>query len=78
MGHRLKKWNIPYLDSKVKLDDKIAWINQFNKSNRVFNKENWKNAGRKKRENEMIDDIYVQELLTEMINYKDIIKEDKK
>ena len=78
MGHRLKKWNIPYLDSKVKLDDKIAWINQFNKSNRMFNKENWKNAGRKKRENEMIDDIYVQELLTEMINYKDIIKEDKK
>lgn len=47
MLYRNGKISIPYLDnSKISVEKKCEWINRFNGSNKVFSRDNWKNARR--------------------------------
>lgn len=69
MGYRLGYWDIPHLRSLETVKDKVAWIQLFNKSDRAFSVNTWKNCGRKNRSSQMIHKYYVEDLLTEMQNY---------
>ena len=69
MGHRLGFWNIPALsDASKKVEEKIAWVNKFNTSNKKFTISTWKNCRRPDRASQMIDEADCRELLERMIN----------
>lgn len=71
MGYRLGNWDIPYLNKGLSVDDRIAWINKFNKSKKVFTYSDWKNCGRHNRQSQMIDSSLLIDTLTEMQKYKE-------
>lgn len=67
MGHRLGVWTIPALDDdSLTVEEKCAWINQFNTSKRVFKESSWKNAGKQNRQTQMLDRAEVDDLLMDM------------
>lgn len=67
MGHRLGVWTIPELGREdTKVDDKLAWINDFNASKRRFKESDWKNCRRQDRQSQMLDRDEVDDLLKAM------------
>ena len=66
MGHRAGKWIIPGLE-KGSVEEKCNWINQFNKSKKQFNANDWKNARRPDRQTNMLPEEFLSELLQRMI-----------
>lgn len=68
MGHRAGKWTIPGLETG-NVEEKCDWINQFNKSKKKFNVNDWKNARRPDRQANMLPKEFLSELLKEMMCY---------
>lgn len=67
MGHRLGFWNIPALsDPEKTVDEKVAWINQFNTSSKKFTTSSWKNCRRPDRISQMVSEDDCRELLEQM------------
>lgn len=64
MGYRNKMFSIPYLDNpNLTVEEKCAWINRFNSSEKAFTASDWKNARRPDRVSSMLP----QELLGSLI-----------
>lgn len=64
MGYRNKMISIPYLDNPgLTVEEKCAWINRFNSSEKAFTASDWKNARRPDRVSSMLP----QELLGSLI-----------
>ena len=60
-------WTIPALDDpNLTVAEKCDWINSFNFCDEQFTKENWKNCGRKDRENSMVPVDFLKSMLNEM------------
>lgn len=67
MGYRLGLWDIPYLNTEgLTVKDKIAWINQFNKSKKKFTENTWKDCRKQNRASQMLDRTLIVEVLTAM------------
>ncbi|MDO4891552.1 MAG: hypothetical protein Q3963_09305, partial [Coriobacteriaceae bacterium] len=60
------EWYIPYLDGNHSVDEKIAFVNAFNKSTRTFKRTDWDNACKKARENSILPLSACQDKLDEM------------
>ena len=71
LGYRAGMWDIPYLSNKkISLNDKIQWINSFNSStNHPYTKNEWKKAGEKSRQKNIMSYEEVKPLLSRMQNY---------
>ena len=63
MGYRFGFWDIPELTSIKGVDDKIAYINTLNESDKPFTKNDWKNCRRPERKSQMLDNKWIVELL---------------
>lgn len=64
-GHRAGFWNIPKLDA-LEGEDRIVWINSFNKSEKPYTLSDWKNAGRKTRQTLQLTPDELQEIVALM------------
>lgn len=64
-GYRAGLWSIPALDA-LKGDARYRWINDHNESDHVFTGNDWKNAGRTKRQAGMLPVELLMDKLTEM------------
>ena len=65
MGYRNKMISIPYLDNPgLTVEEKCAWINRFNSSEKTFTASDWKNARRPDRVSSMLP----QELLGALVD----------
>lgn len=71
LGYRAEMWDIPYLDSKnFSVDEKIEWINSFNSApDHPYTKNEWKKAGEKSRQTNIMSYEEVKPLLSRMQNY---------
>lgn len=59
-----------YLDSdKLSVNEKITWINRFNKSGKKFTKNTWKDCRKPERVHQMIDHSLLKDTLNDMQNY---------
>lgn len=67
VGHRAGLWNIPMLD-KLKGDARCEWLNRFNTSGKTFTETDWKNAGRKDRQKNILQRGMLEEKLSELIS----------
>lgn len=66
-GYRAEFWDIPTLnDEDMSVQDKCDWIQKFNKSPKVFTKDDWKNAGKKSRWASMLEREALMDLLKAM------------
>lgn len=71
MGYRLGSWDIPYLHTEgLTVKDKIAWINQFNKSKKKFTENTWKDCRKQDRASQMLPRELITDTLESMQNYK--------
>ena len=71
MGYRLGLWDIPYLNTEgLTVKDKIAWINQFNKSKKKFTENTWKDCRKQDRASQMLPRELITDTLESMQNYK--------
>ncbi|MDD3485884.1 MAG: hypothetical protein PHI26_04515 [Atopobiaceae bacterium] len=67
MGHRLRQWRVPTLDDPaLSVEDKCAWVNQFDKSKKAFTPADWKNARRQTRQSQMLPRECVADMLQAM------------
>ena len=72
MGYRLGLWDIPHLNEQgLTVKDKIEWINQFNKSQKKFSENTWKDCRKQNRASQMLDRTLIVEVLTAMQNWSD-------
>ena len=67
MGHRCNRWIIPKLN-ELSGQERCDWINAHNTSSKIFKENDWKNAGRPKRQVNMLPDDFLKEKLSELIN----------
>lgn len=67
MGHRCNRWIIPKLNATV-WSRKMRLDNAHNTSSKIFKENDWKNAGRPKRQVNMLPDDFLKEKLSELIN----------
>lgn len=65
MGNKPVK--IPYLDRKIHIDEKIKWINEFNKSSKKFTKGDWYHCGEKSRSTSVLPEDFFIDLLKKMV-----------
>lgn len=65
MGHRLGYWVVPYLAGNYTVDEKIAYINSLNKSEKKFTLLNWKNCRRPERASQMLPIEMMSEMFAE-------------
>lgn len=72
MGYRLGLWDIPYLNQNLKVEEKIGWINSFNKSNKKFTINTWKDCRKQNRASQILEIDLIKDVLQSMQNYVDI------
>lgn len=70
MGYRLGLWDIPHLNEKLSVKEKVEWINLFNKTKKKFTENTWKDCRKQNRASQMLERRLVIDLLTEMQNWK--------
>ena len=63
-------WDIGVIDKLNELSgqERCDWINAHNTSSKIFKENDWKNAGRPKRQVNMLPDDFLKEKLSELIN----------
>ena len=66
VGHRAGLWNIPKLD-ELKGDARCGWLNEHNTAEKRFTDMDWKNAGRKDRQKNMLDRSLIEDKLEELM-----------
>ena len=67
MGYRSSRWDIPGLNDKT-VEEKCAWINAHNTSDRKFKPSDWKNARRPERQANMLPREMIDHKLEELMN----------
>jgi len=67
IGHRAGFWTIPKLD-ELAGEQRCAWINQHNTSQKRFTTTDWKNAGRSKRQGNILPKNIIANKLLELKN----------
>lgn len=67
-GYKAKLWKIPYLDNpKLKVSDKVKWINSFNTSpTHEFKKKTWERMGEKKHQENLLPLEILKPMLDKM------------
>lgn len=67
-GYKAKLWTIPYLDNpKLKVSDKVKWINSFNTSpTHEFKKKTWERMGEKKHQESLLPLEILKPMLDKM------------
>lgn len=66
-GWFLKLWSLPYLEQKIKVQEKVDWVNLFR--TKPINKENWKSWSKRCISSNIPDREQLEPYLTEMQNY---------
>ena len=66
-GHRAGFWNIPKLDS-LQGTERDEWINSHNTSSKIWKSSDWKNAGRRSRQDKILNKEMIEEKLIELMN----------
>lgn len=62
--------NIPFLDDRDNsVEEKVAWINKFNYSNKKFTVNNWKDCRKQQRISQMLPEPLYIETLEKMISW---------
>ncbi len=67
MGYRLGRWDIPALNNRT-VEEKCAWINAHNTSDKNFKPSDWKNARRPERQANMLPHEMLKKKLSKLIN----------
>lgn len=68
MGYRAGRWDIPGLTACKSNEEKYAWINKHNKSQKRFKESDWKNCRRQDRQVNMLPIGMIQDKLNELID----------